>query len=56
MSPEQAQQNLANIISEYLAQMQREGRSASASLVKECADASLRVIESAIPKPEAKQE
>ena len=48
MTPDQAQQNLAAIISEALNDMQRNGRGVSAQLTKSLADESLAAIASAL--------
>jgi hypothetical protein len=56
MTPEQAQQNLAAIISEYLGDLQRNGKGASASLLKNAADEALAVIEKALTPPDNKDE
>jgi len=48
MTPEQAQQNLAAIISEALNEMQRNGRGVSAQLTKQLADEALAVIAKAL--------
>ena len=48
MTPDQAQQNLAAIISEALNDMQRNGRGVSAQLTKSLADESLAAIANAL--------
>ena len=48
MTTDQAQQNLAAIISEALNEMQRNGRGVSAQLTKQLADESLTVIANAL--------
>lgn len=54
MTPTEALNNMAAIVSEHLADMQHAGRGVSAQLTKNLADESLKVMEAAIsPKPEA---
>ena len=48
MTPDQAQQNLAAIISEYLASLQSSGKKVSAQLLKAAADEALAVIARAL--------
>ena len=48
MTPDQAQQNLAAIVSEYLTELQRSGKNVSAQLLKSAADEALAVIAKAL--------